>query len=95
MTKLPIKGFMVGNGVTNWYYDTNPTLPATLGGFDMTPNRWLDAFEQGICRVSFKGVVTGDDVTFCTDLWNKMSESIPAGILNPYDLYRTIPDENQ
>jgi hypothetical protein len=45
MTKLPIKGFMVGNGVTNWYYDTNPTLPATLGGFDMTPNRWLDAFE--------------------------------------------------
>jgi hypothetical protein len=24
-----------------------------------------------------------------------MQGSIPAGILNPYDLYRTIPDEKQ
>jgi len=24
-----------------------------------------------------------------------MSASIPEGILNPYDLYRTIPDEEQ
>lgn len=51
--KLPIKGFMVGNGVTNWKFDTNPTLPQTLGGFDMIPNKWLDAFEQGICNVNF------------------------------------------
>lgn len=45
MTKVPVKGFMVGNGVTNWKFDTNPTLPQTLGGFDMIPNRWLEAFE--------------------------------------------------
>jgi len=24
--KPPLKGMMVGNGVTNWNYDTNPAL---------------------------------------------------------------------
>jgi len=27
LEKIPVKGFMVGNGVTNWKYDTNPSLP--------------------------------------------------------------------
>lgn len=44
-TKLPIKGFMVGNGITNWKYDTNPTFPQTLGGFDMIPNKLLEEYE--------------------------------------------------
>jgi hypothetical protein len=43
--KINLKGFMVGNGVTNWRFDTNPSLPATLGGFDMIPNEWLDLYE--------------------------------------------------
>lgn len=50
---------MVGNGVTNWNYDTNPALPDTLNGFDMIPNQlWLDFTELG-CNVGFHGDVTG------------------------------------
>lgn len=62
MTKIPIKGFMVGNGVTNWKYDTTPSLPQTLGGFDMIPNKWLDLYEQLLCSVDFKNRWTGDDI---------------------------------
>jgi len=43
-TLIPIKGFFVGNGVTNWKYDTNPSLPQTLEGFDMIPKAYLESF---------------------------------------------------
>lgn len=93
--KINLKGFMVGNGVTNWRFDTNPSLPATLGGFDMVPNDWLDLYEQNTCMVDFHGEVSGDDKILCEQLFVNMSASIPDGILNPYDLYRKIPDEEQ
>ena len=94
-TRIPIKGFMVGNGVTNWKYDTEPSLPQTLGGFDMIPNDWLAAFQSKNCNVDRDGKVTGKDVDFCTDIfYNKINKQIPDE-LNAYDLYRTIPDEEQ
>lgn len=84
---------MVGNGVTNWKFDTEPSLPRTLAGFDMIPNEWLAAYEKYNCRVDGNGNVTGKDIEFCKDMFNnKIMKSIPDE-LNPYDLYRTIPDE--
>jgi len=32
---INIKGFMVGNGVTNWKYDADPAWVDTLNGFKM------------------------------------------------------------
>ena len=50
-------------------------------------------WDQAVCNFDApRGGITGDDIQFCTDLWDKMSASIPT-VLNPYDLYRTIPDE--
>ena len=46
------------------------------------------------CSVSFQGKVSGDDVEKCSELFEQMSNSIPS-VLNPYDLYRQIPDEEQ
>lgn len=84
---------MVGNGVTNWKYDTAPALGATLGGFDMIPPEWIDHWDQAICNFdALKRNITGDDFQFCTDIWDKMNAQIPK-VLNPYDLYRTVPDE--
>ena len=74
-TKVPVKGFMVGNGVTNWKFDTEPSLPRTLAGFDMIPNEWLKAFEAKNCRVDGNGKVTGKDIPFCTDMFfNKIEK---------------------
>jgi len=50
---INLKGFMVGNGVTNWKYDTEPSLPQTLGGFDMIPNKWLAEYQQLTCNMDF------------------------------------------
>jgi len=67
---MPIKGFLVGNGVTNWKYDTNPSFPQTLEGFDMAPHSYLAEFEKNNCTVDHTGsVVTGDNAT-CLKLWN-------------------------
>lgn len=38
---INLRGFLVGNGVTNWEVDTSPAVPETLGGFDMIPNDLL------------------------------------------------------
>jgi len=70
MTEIPLKGFLVGNGVTNWDFDTTPTLPQTLGGFDMQPNNILELYQQYACNVDFHGTVTGDDELFCEKLFN-------------------------
>jgi hypothetical protein len=32
---INLKGFMVGNGVTNWNYDADPSWVDTLNGFKM------------------------------------------------------------
>jgi carboxypeptidase C (cathepsin A) len=32
---IPLKGFAVGNGCTNWDVDTEPAILPTLHGFDM------------------------------------------------------------
>lgn len=61
---------LVGNGVTNWAFDTTPTLPDTLGGFDMIPNNWLTEYQAYACKVDFHGNVTGDDPLFCETLFN-------------------------
>lgn len=52
---INIKGFLVGNGVTNWKYDTNPSLPDTLGGFDMIPRSLLDEFNNANCVIDRNG----------------------------------------
>lgn len=85
---------LIGNGVTNWEFDTNPVLPATLGGFDMIPNNYLELYEQYNCRMGFDGTVSGDDHYFCEKMFNQTMDSIPS-VLNQYDLYRMKPDEEQ
>jgi len=34
---MNLKGFLVGNGCTDWEVDTNPALPDTLGAFNIIP----------------------------------------------------------
>lgn len=90
---INLKGFMVGNGVTNWEYDTSPALPDTLYGFDMIPTKLIAEYDGLSCHVNFHGEISGDDEIKCGELFTNISKAIPRGILNPYDLYRKVPDE--
>lgn len=61
----------------------------------MIPNDMMAIWLQYDCRVSFAGFVTGNDPDLCMSMWNVMEAVQTNGqVLNPYDLYRKIPDES-
>ena len=37
LENINIKGTMVGNGATDWDFDSNPSLPDTVRNFNMIP----------------------------------------------------------
>jgi hypothetical protein len=72
MIAYNLKGQMVGNGVTNWDYDTSPAVTNTTYGFNMIPKKLYDEMENNGC------VFYGDDVKdplgpdSCTGTWNEI-----------------------
>jgi len=36
-TQMNLKGFMVGNGATNWDFDVSPSFPKTIYNFNLIP----------------------------------------------------------
>jgi carboxypeptidase C (cathepsin A) len=42
--KIPLKGFMVGNGATNWDFDVGPSYPQTLYNFNMISKKVYDKY---------------------------------------------------
>ena len=48
-----LKGFMVGNGVTNWKYDAERSWTDTLYGFDMIPKDLYDKIGAARCDFNY------------------------------------------
>jgi hypothetical protein len=46
---INLKGFMVGNGVTNWKYDADPAWVDTLNGFKMISSVLYDSIQANNC----------------------------------------------
>jgi len=38
---IPLEGFMVGNGATDWDYDVHPSFAATVANFNIVPQTLL------------------------------------------------------
>jgi len=82
---------MVGNGVTNWDYDTDPAVTDTVYGFNMIPKNLYDEMETNGC------LFYGDEVKpplgpeSCKDTWAKIQELI--SYLDFYDLYLPKSEE--
>jgi len=85
MTTYNLRGQMVGNGVTNWDYDTDPAVTNTTYGFNMISKKLYDEMEDNGC------VFYGDDVKpplgpkECSDTWDAIQKLI--SYLDFYDLY--------
>jgi carboxypeptidase C (cathepsin A) len=47
--KIKLTGFLVGNGATNWDFDSTPSYPQTVYNFNMIPTHLLDFMEQNDC----------------------------------------------
>ena len=86
---IPLKGFLVGNGATDWDFDVGPSYPQTLYNFNMISKKTYDKYENDECVVYFNGVrnTTGKNATDCeAQMDYLMSDAIDG--LNWYDLYR-------
>ncbi len=64
---------MVGNGVTNWVYDTEPSWVDTYNGFKMISSYLYNQIQENNCFYNssdFTGHDNGDSTT-CGGLWNQ------------------------
>jgi carboxypeptidase C (cathepsin A) len=50
-----LKGFMVGNGATNWDFDVSPSFPETVYNFNLIPKSLIDTFNSNYCVIYFNG----------------------------------------
>jgi len=61
-TQYKLKGFMVGNGATNWKYDNAPSVPQTLWGFNMITTEQYAAYERFNCTQYFGGGTANGEI---------------------------------
>merc|ERR1711937_282389 len=84
------KGFMVGNGATDWDFDVSPSFPETVFNFNLISQKTLDAYNDNYCVVYFNGFRprNGTNMTVCNNTWDEINNK--TGDLNWYDLYRPV-----
>lgn len=92
MTKYNLKGYIVGNGATNWDIDISPAYPEVVYNFNIIPKTLLDTFEANDCHYYFNDLKVHNNSKLCNDTWEEINDL--AADLNWYDLYRKVyPDE--
>merc|ERR1719464_564087 len=83
---IPLAGYMVGNGATNWDYDVHPSFAATVANFNILPQKMLKEWNDNECFYSFHDVLPKHMPPKCVELAAKSEELTKD--LNWYDLYR-------
>ena len=83
---IPLAGYMVGNGATNWDYDVHPSFAATVANFNIIPQKMLKEWNDNECFYSFHDVLPKHMPPKCVELAAKSEELTKD--LNWYDLYR-------
>ena len=79
---------MVGNGATNWSYDSPPSFPATASNFNVIPYHLFKTFEDNECHFYFDDVRPASKSPICIATWARIQEVTSQ--LNWYDLYREV-----
>jgi len=86
-TTYNIKGFIVGNGATDWKYDVSPSFPDVAYHFNLIPHSLWKAYNDLNCVNFFNGTMAPKaNETDCKTQWGKIY-ALTSG-LNWYDLYR-------
>jgi len=71
-TTYNLKGFLVGNGATNWNYDVSPSFPETVYNFNLIPKKYQDFFDQNNCTYYFNDFRNHTGPDTCDPVWEKM-----------------------
>ena len=90
ITPINLKGFLVGNGATDWDFDVSPSFPETVYNFNLISKATLDDYMNNYCVVYFNDFRprNGTDMEVCNKTWDKINNM--TGDLNWYDLYRPV-----
>jgi len=85
---INLKGFIVGNGATDWSFDVFPTFPELYKYFNLMPESLYKTFNDHNCSYFFNGTLKygTDSQQICSDTWDSIM-NLTAN-LNFYDLYR-------
>lgn len=87
---INLKGFIVGNGATDWDHDVMPSFPDVIKYFNILPIEIHDSYSHYGCTLFFNGTMKYDkdkgNGTECAELWSQMMDL--TSHLNWYDLYR-------
>lgn len=88
---ININGTMVGNGATDWDFDSNPSFPDTVYNFNLIPKRTIDKYHNNDCHAYFRDIYPATNSTACDEAIEQMENL--TSTLNWYDLYRNpVPD---
>lgn len=86
MNTYPIKGMLVGNGVTNWDYDVSPSFPETTYNFNIIGKKQIDYFRKNNCTYYFNDFKNHTGPDGCNAVWDEIN--LITGDMNWYDLFR-------
>jgi len=65
MTKYNLKGFLVGNGATDWNFDVDPAFPDVVYNFNLITKEDLDTYKDNNCHYYFNNFRHKDHSTEC------------------------------
>jgi carboxypeptidase C (cathepsin A) len=86
---LPLKGFIVANGATDWDLDISPAFPDVVYNFNLIPPRLIKSYKDNNCTFYFRDVKPpSPDNKICNDLWDQINDLWQG--LNWYDLFRKV-----
>jgi carboxypeptidase C (cathepsin A) len=70
--KINLKGFLVGNGATNWDFDSTPSFPNTTYNFQLIPRHLLDFMQDNNCTYYLNDFRPHSGPDTCDAVWNKI-----------------------
>lgn len=88
--QINLKGFIVGNGATDWTFDVQPVFPELAKYFNLIPESVYKQWTDHECTFFFNGTVHYNDsnsnYSTCFGIWQEILDNTAS--LNWYDLYR-------
>mmetsp|Transcript_41862 Transcript_41862/g.64054 ORF Transcript_41862/g.64054 Transcript_41862/m.64054 type:complete len:316 (+) Transcript_41862:28-975(+) len=83
--KLNLKGFLIGNGVTNWKYDCDNAMVEFLFGRGLYSQELYDKMKEKECDYTYLEFDQTKISEECLDIYDEISKSLDY--VDPYNVY--------